>query len=152
MCEVENVLMSHFQDCQQFACKYQECRNNMYTAFYVTNESFRSKEDLDKHIKEKHFSLLFTEEECDVDQKGKVKKEIIVNSNTDLLVDFDQVIDNNDNEKNDKISDVTLACENTNNITTSKNESKISEKQLLEKIEKLKQEIIDLKDKNEKLL
>ena len=35
LCEFENVVLSHFDDCDQFSFKFSDCRNRLYTARHV---------------------------------------------------------------------------------------------------------------------
>ena len=140
LCEFENVLLIHFESCEQFACKYLECQNKFYTAIYVANENFNSNDELEEHVKEKHINVLSN------DQNIMESEDVKLKSNSGILIDLDQnfnlnnvgKIQNNELEKvNKDISDdVTLAFDNMSIISNKNNEKKSLEKDLLDKIEK----------------
>ena len=130
--DFENALLSHFEDCQQFSCKHFECRNSFYTAFYVANKNFESYGELENHVKEKHGKFMLKElNDKDLDYlEGKPR--------TNLLVDFEEKIQDKVLEENNVIKDKVETKENT-------------EKYILEKTDKLEKENIQLKMNNDKL-
>ena len=92
LCNFESVLKTHQEWCTKFSCDFLECRDGNFSTMYVSNEEFKSKENLEIHIQDKHKQILNidetkTTEETKITDQNKFKDQNIAVENNCIVMD-----------------------------------------------------------------
>ena len=164
LCNFESVLKTHLEYCNKFSCYFSECRDEAYSTFYISNEEFKSKKNLETHIdqkddqivtenqdivsqsidKENHqgsFENKFTDQNSTEEDKFIVKEKT---KSDNFLVDNLLGISSSNTEN-------LKAKEDLLNLSESLDKEDFEKKQLKLTISKLEKENDNLKTKNTEL-
>ena len=92
LCNFKSVLKTHQEWCRKFSCDFLECRDGNFSTMYVSNEEFKSKENLEIHIQDKHKQILNidetkTTEETKITDQNKFKDQNIAVENNCIVMD-----------------------------------------------------------------
>ena len=140
------MLKSHLEHCQKFSCDYLECRDDKYTALYVSKEEFDKKEDLNLHMKEKHHQIVKSIESKIAEDQNK-----FTNDSTDDQDKFIAKLAGNEKTKEVLVDNLIgiekIASNNTNTEQTTSEQSEQSKK-----IEELEKENFTLKENAIKIM